>query len=48
MIPKWLRYSLIFSATVFVFSAIAYWVDLTGLICGVLAVMIFRQLEEGK
>lgn len=46
--PKWLQYSIIFSAAACIGSAAAYYIDPTGLMCGVLAVLIFRQVEGGR
>ena len=47
-LPAWLRYSLIFSAAACIGSAAAYYIDPTGLMAGVLAVIIFRQMEGGR
>jgi hypothetical protein len=44
--PKWLEYSLIFAVAAAIGSAAAYYIDPTGLLCGVLAVLIVRQLER--
>lgn len=48
MMPRWLAYSLIFTAAACIGSAAAYYIDPTGLMCGVLAVLIFRQAEGGR
>lgn len=49
MLPKWLRYSLIFASVAFVGYVIdAYIVNLTGFIAGGLAVYIVRKLEGGR
>lgn len=40
--PTGLKHLLIFSAAAFITSAAAYYMDPTGLICGVLAVLIYR------
>ena len=45
-LPKWLQYSLIFAVAACIGSVAAYYIDPTGLLCGVLAVLIVRQLER--
>jgi hypothetical protein len=47
-LPKWLRYSIIFAVAACIGSVAAYYIDPTGLMCGVLAVLIFRQAEGGR
>jgi len=44
-LPALLRYSLIFASTAFICSALAYYLDPTGFICGVLAIVIYREME---
>lgn len=46
--PKWLQYSIIFAVAACIGSAAAYYIDPTGLMCGVLALAIFRQVEGGR
>jgi len=41
-LPSSLIYMLIFAAATFVGSAAAYYINPTGLLCGVLAVLIYR------
>jgi hypothetical protein len=43
MIPSALKCLFIFAATAFVASAAANYINPTGLLCGVLAVLIYRQ-----
>ena len=42
LLPTNLKYVLIFAATAFIGSAAAYYINPTGLLCGVLAVLIYR------
>lgn len=42
LLPTPLKYGLIFAATTFIGSAAAYYINPTGLLCGVLAVLIYR------
>jgi len=42
LVPIPLKYLLIFAVTAFVTSAAAYYINPTGLLCGVLAVLIYR------
>ena len=42
-LPTNLKYVLIFAATAFIGSAASYYINPTGLLCGVLAVMIYRR-----
>ena len=46
-LPAWLRYFIIFVAFTALGWAGTYYIDATGLLCGLLAVVIFRQLERG-
>jgi hypothetical protein len=45
MIPTSLKHLFIFSAAAFVASAAAYYIDPTGLICGVLAVVVYSRRD---
>ncbi|PKM76463.1 MAG: hypothetical protein CVU90_12370 [Firmicutes bacterium HGW-Firmicutes-15] len=42
LLPTPLKYVLIFTTTSFIGSAAAYYINPTGLLCGVLAVLIYR------
>jgi len=42
LVPTPLKYLLIFAVTAFVTSATAYYVNPTGLLCGALAVLLYR------
>jgi len=42
-LPQQFKYVLIFAATAFIGSAAAYYINPTGLLCGVLAVLIYRR-----
>lgn len=44
--PHWLQTFLIFAAFALLGSAVSYFIDLSGLIIGVLAVMVFKRMEE--
>jgi hypothetical protein len=44
--PKWLAYMIIFAAAAAIGSVAAYYIDPTGLLCGILAVLIYRQLDR--
>ena len=46
LLPTPLRYVLIFAATALLASAAAYYIDPTGLICGVLAVLIYDKTKH--
>lgn len=43
LLPTSLKYLLIFASTAFVASAASYYINPTGLLCGVLAVLIFKR-----
>ena len=47
-LPAWLQYSIIFAVAACIGSAAAYYIDPTGLMAGVLAVVIVRQMEGGR
>lgn len=47
-LPRWLQYSVIFAVAACIGSAAAYYIDPTGLMVGVLAVLIVRQREGGR
>jgi len=42
LVPAPLKYLLVFTVTAFVTSAAAYYINPTGLLCGALAVLIYR------
>ena len=42
LLPNSLKYMLVFAAATFIGSATAYYVNPTGLLCGLLAVLIYR------
>ena len=42
VLPTSLKYMLIFAAATFIGSATAYYINPTGLLCGLLAVLIYR------
>jgi len=42
LVPTPLKYLLIFAVTAFVTSAAAYYINPTGLLCGALAVLLYR------
>lgn len=43
LLPKSLQYLLVFAATAFLGSLASYYINPTGLLCGVLAVLIFKR-----
>ncbi len=43
MIPTPLKSLLVFAVTAFIASAAAYYINPTGLLCGVLAVLIYKR-----
>ena len=47
LMPSWLRYAIIFAAFACIGSAAAYYIDPTGFMTGVLAVVIVWKLERG-
>jgi hypothetical protein len=46
LIPMPLKYVLIFSATAFIGSIAAYYINSTGLLSGVLAVLIYYKVKQ--
>jgi|GEM_PF-1766170 len=42
LLPNSLKYMLIFAAATFIGSATAYYINPTGLLCGLLVVLIYR------
>ena len=47
-VPRWFRYLMVFAATFFVTSAISYFIDLTGVIVGLLSVYGYREMEKAR
>jgi hypothetical protein len=45
MVPKPLQYILVFASAAFIGSAAAYYINPTGLLCGVLAVLIYCRAK---
>jgi len=45
LLPQSLKYLLVFAATAFIGSIASYYINPTGLLCGVLAVLIYYKMK---
>lgn len=45
LLPKPLKYLFVFATTAFIGSLASYYINPTGLLCGVLAVLVYYQIK---